>query len=244
MIFCLSQLHTGTQTTIGWLMHHKDLDGLILSTGVYYGLISGATEYSEDGPIYHEWESGVYEERFAAGMVYHEHVRPDYQERARMSRTQLMMAIQNPTVIPIRDPLASLISYHHRGTTSGSISRNEPEGFSPYSHVIFRWMIMAEFYEVLKRWGTQFICWDLRHGNYLEPVEKNLGLVDRLGMWSGIDNRSGELYPLKVAYLNGDIDKLKSGMPAQGFDALASKEQILRPMLEDLGYQNLLWWDR
>jgi len=87
MIFCLSQLHTGTQTSLAWLCKHDEVDGMMLSTGVHklFGLVDPADTV-------HDWESGRIHERFSEGMVYHEHLRCDRFNPYRMNRTQLVMA--------------------------------------------------------------------------------------------------------------------------------------------------------
>ncbi len=239
MIFCLSQLHTGTQTTIGWLKSHKDVEGLMLSTGVW----------KEFGPpsetaIVHQWRSGSYEERFNEGMVYHEHVRGDHQDPSKMNRTQLILSSIWPTVIPIRDPLLCLISYQHRGEVEGRIGTS---GFKPHEHILDRWCMMAEFYSHLKQMGVQFICWDRGDPGHLEleMVARHLGIPDTFNDRFGtnlIHNNSLGIFPLKKAYFEGDVKWLEDRLHDDLFNSLRCRELTLRPMLEDLGYTKLLWW--
>ncbi len=241
MIFCLSQLHTGTQTSIAWLCKAVEVSGLVLSTGVYDVLKGGPYD------IAHEWESGELLESHHPDMVYHEHVRGDWQFPGRMSRTQLMMATTNRTLIPIRDPLACLISYWHRGELNGTIGTTQ---FRPQIDVLDRWSMMSEWYPVLRKSeGLEFVCWDqprAKSSDYLRGICAKLGLrsyPDGPGDWTEIQNNDNGPYDLKIAYHNRDLKMIRETMHPM-FDALVLHHRNLRPMLEDLGYSDLLWWDR
>ncbi len=235
MIFCLSQLHTGTQTSLAWLCKHDEVDGMMLSTGVHklFGLVDPADTV-------HDWESGRIHERFSEGMVYHEHVRCDRQNPYRMNRTQLVMATIFPTLIPIRDPLASIISYQHRADFHGV-----PGQWAPDLDLFNRWVAMAEIYPYLDSRAVQFLPWDLWENDHpgLNKIERHLGLRERSDIPTILNNCSGP-YELRRCYLEGDVDALKSRLKGNLWRDLVEREGQLRPMLESLGYHELLWWDR
>lgn len=235
MIFCLSQLHTGTWTTIAWLALHDQVRGLMLSSDVF--------DVLQGKPVQDKLqESGLYHQEFHRSMVYHEHIRPDHWSENRMCRTQLIMARTNPTVIPIRDPLLSLISYQHRAEIKG---KDDSDDFLPFGHVLDRWIMMAEVFGILKD-HVQFICWDLLDGNVtdrLSEVTKGLGLNQSPCLEVEIENNSMGDYPLKTAYQDGDVDALEDGVLwGDGLHELKIRESSLRPVLEELGYSDLLWW--
>ena len=233
-IFCLSQLHVGTWTTISWLCEHPDVKGLVLSTGVY-DVLAG-----KDGES-HAMKSGIRRESFHRKMVYHEHVRTDHRFSASMSRTQLMMAALFRTVIPLRDPLAALVSYQHRAEIDGRIGT---EDFDPVGHVVFRWVVMATE-ESLKRCGPIFLPWDTLGKRSPESAARLLkGLAMMLGLFDGPtggiwDNDSGD-YLLRRAYDDGDLATLEDKVV--GLKQLRNREPQLRPFLEGVGYKNLIWW--
>ena len=54
-----------------------------------------------------------------------------------------------------------------------------------------------------------------------------------------IQKHSGGDYPLKSAYLSGDKKKFEN-LP--GWHMLKSMESEMRPMFEEFGYKNLMWW--
>jgi len=230
VIFCLSQLHTGTWTTIAWLARHDQVKGLMLSTDVVDVLAGKPT-------IDQLQESGSYHQKFHQSMVYHEHVRPDHWSDDQMCRTQLVMAMTNPTVIPIRDPLSSLISYQNRASLQG---REGTEGFLPMEHVIDRWVMMAKVFDILRE-NVEFICWDLINGDPDELCRIALALGITEGQYLGaiINNSMGD-YPLKKAYQDGDRESLSQQV--DGFQCLVDREELLRPFLERLGYSDLVWW--
>ncbi len=234
MIFCLSQIHTGTQTTLAWLCEHQDVDGMLLSTGVHK-ICGGLVDSAE---ISHDWESGNYQECFSQKMVYHEHLRIDYLNPFRMCRTQLVMANLFPTIIPIRDPLAAMISYQHR-----SEMRSVPGQWHPDLDLFNRWGAMAEVYPRLKDAGVQFVPWDLWDAGNLgvANVESYLGILEARPIPIPRNNRS-KPYPLRTDYVMGNVDGLREGLITHLWRDLSEREAILRPMLEDIGYRDLLWW--
>jgi len=238
VIFCLSNVHTGTWSTIAWLVLHKEVNGLMLSTDVY-----DVVNWKRTVPQMQE--SGTYHQKFHPSMVYHEHIRPDHWFEKEMSRTQIVLAATNPTVIPIRDPLLSLISYQNRAVIHAKVGT---QGFLPVFHVIDRWVLLAEKFDTLRRYDhIQFLCWDILGSpasDELFNVSRALGMKDQTPCLVGEDmmNNSMGDYPLKKAYQDGDAKTLKCCLDEDGFRRLVNKEKILRPFLECLGYTNLLWW--
>jgi hypothetical protein len=49
-------------------------------------------------------------------------------------------------------------------------------------------------------------------------------------------------YPLKTAYHNNDLKFIRENL-RENYDALKCQETLLRPLLEKIGYKDLLWWD-
>lgn len=223
MIFCLSQLHTGTVSVLAWLRAHEDCDGVLLSTDVYTSGSEPAT-------------------------VYHEHVRPDHQaaDECFMSRTQIVMAWAHPTLIPLRDPLAALVSYHHRAEVSGQISGLR---YRPRLDIVDRWICLARAEPLFKNFEhVRYFAWDIFQTkedrcSRLWDMAQTLGLQDPAPSRAGLpqENSSGD-YELKRAYRRRDQHHL-AGMMGAGYEYLVDSESILRPFLERRGYRDLLWWE-
>ena len=234
MIFCLSQIHSGTWSALAWLVRHQDVPGLLLSTGVYQILSGEKTDPIVMG-------SELYTEKLEPGIVYHEHIRPDYRFSSSMDRSQLMLAAMHPTLIPMRDPLASLISYHSRAERSGQL---DGQMYRPVDHVCMRWVLLATE-TALDRAQIVFLPWDLDDGPtsaQLWWASQALGLKDREPSQDGWphQNLSGES-ALKEAYRAKDANFIH-GVIGQPFVFLRNREPQLRPFLEGLGYRNLIWW--
>ncbi len=221
MIFCLSQLHTGTVSCLAWLRAHEDCDGVLLSTEVYASGSEPAT-------------------------VYHEHVRADHQSEAHMSRTQIVMAWAHPTLIPLRDPLAALVSYHHRAEVSGQI---DGLMYCPQLDVVDRWCCLAKAEPLFKSHEhVRYFAWDIfqtveERNSRLQETARALGLQDPAPSRAGLpcENATGD-YELKLAYRRGDRFHL-AGMMGAAYEYLVDSESILRPFLERRGYRDLLWWE-
>jgi len=192
----------------------------------------------------HRQESGTYHQKFHPSMVYHEHVRPDHRFPEDISRTQMVLATTNPTVIPIRDPLLSLISYQNRAVIHSKVGSRD---FLPTKDVLDRWVLLANQFHILRQFDqVQFLCWDLLGENSkdrLWEVSRGIGLLDIKPATLGViaNNSTGD-YPLKDAYAARDVDQMRWGVYQDGFQRLVSREKILRPFLECLGYSDLMWW--
>ncbi len=228
MIFVLSELHTGTVSVLAWLAAHEDCDGILLSTEVYSS------------------------EPRRAATVYHEHVRRDDRFGTKMARTQIVLAWAHPTIIPLRDPLAAVLSYHHRAIVSGQIGTDL---FRPIEDVVERWVLLAENEE---RFGDfpniHYLAWDLpaiesrrpsREGARIRSIglwatAQAVGLNDPAPSQAGLPRENAsDPYPLRQAYEDGDLDCLRT---IRAVGHLIAAESILRPFLERRGYRDLLWW--
>lgn len=242
MIYCLSIHHTGTWTSLSWLNAHRDLKGFVQK--------AHAHETLAGQEVVHKVESGEYREHFDPLMLYHEHIdRDPRSDLDRIAAHQMIMLATTPTLIPIRDPLASLVTYQKWAERDGRINGG-PEVFSP-KVLVDTWVALAGSFETIKKFGhVRFVCWDRLTPEWatehLLGVEKDLGLTDRrpaLG-WVAApihDNDAGP-YRLKDAYKAGAANALRKGISENGYNYLVSKGLQLRPFLEELGYQNLQWW--
>ncbi len=252
MIYCLSVHHTGTWTAISWLTQHDGVDGFLQEDHV--------SEVLADGEVYHQVGDMMLKAEFDPKMVYHEHVRieaskptrsgylPDLWWERSLAPVQMVLIGTHPTLIPMRDPLASLVTYQRWAERDGRIDGGN---FSPRNQ-IDDWCALAVSWKILKRFGhCQFLCWDLLNGSREENTEHLLGIANNLGLGCldpSIDfsdgrrlNSAGE-YPLKMALERGDVAGLREGISEGGFDLLRSRERVLRPFLEQFGYEDLLWW--
>jgi hypothetical protein len=155
-----------------------------------------------------------------------------------MSRSQIVMAWNHPTIIPLRDPLAALISYQRRAEDTGQIDTGL---FRPATDIVDRWKMLAESEARLHK--VNYLAWDLPEfvaSSRLWDRAQAVGLRDPRPSRSGLPklNTSGD-HRLKDAYRAGDLAGLAS-VSALGY--LIDAEETLRPFLERRGYRDLLWW--
>ncbi len=242
MICCFSQHHTGTWTALSWLNAHSDVEGFMQQAHAHDTLAGEVVD--------HKVESGIYTEEFHPNMVYHEHLARDpNSEQTRIAASQMVMMATHATLIPIRDPLASLVTYQQWAERDGRIFEG-PERFSPRVFVDV-WCCLAASWETLQRFGhVRFVCWDLLMPGEAEAhllgVARDLGLKDEgpARAWCAApihDNNAGE-YALKSAYQARQANALRKGIAENGYNYLVSKGLQLRPFLEHLGYRDLQWW--
>ncbi len=149
-------------------------------------------------------------------------------------------------IVPIRDPLLSLISAHARNVPrGGEIKTTDSEGCVSIS-------ITSKVYKLAnKMMGRQLLSWILWAEEIFElkPFHAPLDLgVAHLKYGDicfkdiGIHNTIGD-YPLKQAYYDRDLSYIASKLDDK-LRYLIELEPILRPPLEELGYKDLLWWDK
>lgn len=249
MIYCLTQHHTGTWSTLAWVLKHRGVDGFLTREHLF-DILESTGKDAEVIPV-HPMESGDLVEKFDPRLVFHEHIRLDPTKRNRIDGTQVMISLVTPTVIPIRDPLASLISYQSRAERA---ERTPENGFAPRSHVE-SWVALAQTWEhVLKKFAhVRFMPWDLLGlGDRFEVAEKLFEISTALGLFDGnpsmtcaremIHNNNLGTYPLKKAYQDGDLITIKDGVSQGAVNLLTSKQKLIRPFLEFLGYTDLMWW--
>ena len=249
MIYCLTQHHTGTWSTLAWVLKHQGVDGFLTSEHIF-DILESTGKDTEVIPV-HPMESGELVEKFDPRLVFHEHIKLDPTRTKRIDRGQVLMCLVNPTVIPIRDPLASLISYQVRAERA---ERTPENGFAPRSHVDV-WVALAQTWgKILKDFGhVRFMPWDLlKLGDRFEIAETLFGISTDLGLMDGnpsmkcarkmIHNNDLGTYPLKEAYQNGDLITIKDGVSQGAVNHLISKRKLIRPFLEFLGYSDLMWW--
>ena len=251
MIYCLSQHHTGTWSTLAWILKHQGVDGFLTSAHLFD--ILEPSEPDQESGVYpvHPMESGELVEKFDPKLVFQEHMKLDPTKVNRIDRSQVLMCLMNPTVIPVRDPLASLISYQVRAETDG---RTPANGFAPRSHVDV-WVALAQTWKtILKDFGhVRFMPWDLLgKGDRFEVAEKLFGISTDLGLYDGkpsltcarnmIHNNDLGSYPLKEQYQEGSLETIREGVSEGAVNLLISKQKLIRPFLEFLGYADLMWW--
>lgn len=121
-------------------------------------------------------------------------------------------ALGHRTVIPMRDPLLSVIKGLHIGD-------------------IYPQRRVQAFEDVVKLdrlTDVEFV-----------PVDLPGKRVNWIKEW-GPENSAGN-YPLKQAYCRGDTSDITSDISGV-WDFLCKREDKLRPLLERIGYRDLLWW--
>lgn len=233
MIFVWSVQHTGTWSTIDWLERRglfsfaderaikQSMNSLGLGTDIGSRLIVQAVS-----------PNGIYQSHVA-------------ESRSQSFRLQLMLAYALPSIVPLRDPLASLLTGYNRLSHAGS-------GLTPQEH-IDQWLTMAEGCRLLAKQNREptFIAWDVldcENGRraLLSSAAKRLGCPDDAldaefaAQWS-VSNSSGS-YPAKVAYEQEDAEWIRRRMPGIWM-LLKEAQPDLRPFLEAQGYRDLMWWN-
>jgi len=147
------------------------------------------------------------------------------------------MVKQFATVVPVRDPLASIVSRHRR----------HPE-FAPHNYMIEGWL------HVIRKWARDDI--------FYVPIDTELSAEERsillnhmcdhcaLKPWSAVEKWAEKWTRKNVTalrpefaerYKAGDVDWIRKTFPNE-WAQLVEYRGVLQPFLETLGYKDLLWW--
>lgn len=130
------------------------------------------------------------------------------------------------TLAPMRDPLQAMLTRHNR----------HPEKYPHMDH-------LRAFLGISQQDFTFFRVSPFSYPAFGLAMQR-VGLYDPVWI-SQIDtaarpNTSGT-YTLKKAYLDGDFRTIRRQVP-EIVHNLMDHEDILRPFLEELGYEDLMWW--
>ncbi len=142
-----------------------------------------------------------------------------------------------PTIIPTRDPLLSLITRHKRHDDWSH--QFIVEGFCELAH-------LSDHPKV------QFMPLDLMTDENvrMDAFEKmchHCGInfddfsQDYVKSWTP-QNTKPDKYNFKQMYAERDAAGIREVL-GENYDMLVSKKDVIRPLLEKLGYENLIWWE-
>lgn len=205
-IFAPSVQHTGTWFLLHLLKHHSKLDALILFNKMREQIPEPDKRY-----------------------ILHVHIgdggRPSY------GALDIMMRVLK-TVIPLRDPLLSLLSRHKRHPTLS------------HFYLVDGFTYLAQIPD----------CFFLPVDILRSPDERRgalNGLFDYLGLerepfideWAEqwkVVNKTSVLFPERGWYREGAVNKLRGLFPEE-FDYLQTYAYILKPFLSKHGYKDFIW---
>src|SRR3990167_8727647 len=225
-IFLLTVQHTGTWWTINTLRTHPDIKGFahirnVLNlhlgmplTGIDAGIPS-TESLSQDGiNLLHTHWFRVYEKG-----------------RWQWDTMSDALVVLVPTIMPLRDPLLSLLTRHNRESW-----------MYPHTDLLEEWVRLAQCKLPLRLFqmdNFELSKFALALNSVgLETPDEWLRNVDP----TTAVNTSGE-YALKDAYFDGNAKYIQSVVPEM-WNRLCKSESVLRGFLEKNGYRDLLWWSK
>lgn len=225
-IFLPTIRHTGTFCIAAFLLDQPDVEG-------YLQLNSFDAKLVEEGTANHFVLDGTPGK--GGKLFIREHITIDKINILQTHITipfsaekHMLMAIL-PTVIPLLDPLHSLIS-----------AQNRKENLDD---LLSAWLTLPFiFNRIIKIKRPVVIPVDLSPTVFqFEKLLDFLPYVQKIDSWPTRYNNA-EDYEAKTAYYNGDVKKLRE-LLGHYWEDLCATESVLRPFLELFRYKNLLWWD-
>lgn len=152
-----------------------------------------------------------------------------------------LLCMGHKAIIPMRDPLASLISKKNRNPIEPAYEHVEAFEYiatSPWAQKSFFFPIDTDEFKSDEK---------SRHGLALDLFDSFLNIpidnINDLYIWAKENEPKNAMedYPERQAYLNGDIERATAKCKGE-FEYLKSKKNVLIPFLKQLGYKDLMWW--
>lgn len=247
-IFLQTLQHTGTWFLIQFLLAHPQ--------------ISGFSEFWPLNPWDLEKEFKAYPDKALkkAGLsleknkksLIHQHFTS---EEAGLSYYMVnnAVALIQPGVVPIRDPLLALISHERRAKISGDLDRLR--NIKNPDSILIAWDRVIHLDKVFRGAGLEsffFFPLDLLTASDTYSREIWLGeVLETYYLNRDIDlcQKWAEDWPIinstrsafKKTYALGDKELMESEQPVI-IKSLQKREKNWRGFFEELGYKNLLWW--
>lgn len=134
-----------------------------------------------------------------------------------------------------RDPLLTLISVNQRDKYKPiEVNNKKVAGSRRAYNELNAWILWAKY---LYKTNPFIIPIDLKKDNLVYNNYDFAAIYD-INI-THPNNQKG--YPLRTAYENGDLDYIKKEL-GESYNALLKLQPLLQPVLEEIGYTNLLWW--
>jgi hypothetical protein len=138
-----------------------------------------------------------------------------------------------PAVVPVRDPLLSLCSRRARQPSEDDLGR-----------MFEAWRLWVAFDD----WEPAYVPVDLPNHNALVAAAMLFATPMVPSQIEAQETReplnSQGAYPLRNAYDAGDREVVRVGLGPAVYTRLRNMEGELRPILERVGYRDLMWWTR
>ncbi len=220
--------HTGTFFVEHFFRNHSAVDACVGLTQVI----------KNDTLLFRRVGSGAYEEglRPAGTTLVQGHLNNNN------VRHLQLLSLFNPMIVPMRDPLLALISTVVRNPGNDPMHQVDQllalgDCFIRMQHVYQPFFLPVDLlaketgvkrYEALR--DMQHHCGIKAEVDYTRDVAKS---------WEYVN--SGGDYGLKRSYVEGDKKPIWAKLAAP-IGIMQSYEDKVRPMLENIGYRDLLWW--
>ncbi len=233
-IYLLTLQHTGTWIAIYSLLQHPDVGGFLRQHRLEKALDGYRLTHKPLGCTIEPHEG------FGADRTQIHVIQNHMQIRNNglitdECLTALMTCPQ--VMIPMRDPLSALMTH---------IERRGKGGYPPLVEAhLDRWFAAFKIFEKLKQKPIAYFPVDL--GNIAKrfvSALKTLGMNPQCAydMQYPMVNTVGAAFEAKLKYKAGEKQWLKQHIGVENWDRLCDGQDKLRPLLESLGYRNLLWW--
>lgn len=132
-------------------------------------------------------------------------------------------------IMTVRDPLITLISCRERDLKKENRqNKTDEDGSTWMSQQIDSWKWFVELADICPLYVPVDLPCTISYKGY------DLGNLDIRGSYG--------VYPLKQAYYNRRLEDIITSLNGY-YDDLLEMSPQLRPILEDIGYRNLMWWD-
>lgn len=255
-VYLQTVAHTGTYFMLAFLLDHPEMGGVILHHARRLGPKWRGTEAIGGGKTI---PTGLIPGK---KNILREHVGASWDEGGNLipypaaGRISALLAAHNHPVCMLRDPLLCMTSFlHHIATDNmGKAATRIVADWRCYVYVTnyityFRGAPVYFPIDILKTvperaQALRNVEWamGLKQEGLAGEYAAEWPIYAAPGKSTITDGAEPQQYiRAKRAYADGDIDWLKKHLPG-GIEGLQKHESEIRPLFEEQGYTNLLWW--
>lgn len=242
-IYVPSVHHTGTWFTVAFLLSHPDIKGFVQLKNIENLIVS-------DEGQEHSIVTGHPEEKISEDIntnenginILQSHILFKDSGHPEMELSQQALILSLPCIIPLRDPLLSLVTRHQR------------QPHQSHLRLISEWAVLVRFLNNISPVKKPFFLpLDLmgkekpqKRSDRLSGAFSVAGVIPNghtehwSRQWSSGYNSRGD-YDLKKRYFEKDVGYLRRTFPDE-FTELKRHENLLRPFFDKQGYPSLLWY--
>ena len=228
--------HSGTWFLIAFLRSHPIVQGFVQLENLF------TSNFDKEHTVVFDCPTAKIKERFTPGglNVLHNHVCFSTRIASSVVDAQKGLMASLPSIVPFRDPLASIVSRYQRHPNQCHL------GLAQSWVTFIEFLVSSSSVLNYRAVPLDILKSETERRDALEGVLDHAEIpakghaAEWASQWPLGYNTRGN-YALKARYNAGDVEYIQRTVHEE-FKYLQNRRRIVQPFLESLGYRDLMWW--